>query len=302
MSNVKVDVSLSGRYKLKVFKSGVLQRETGWFDNLITNGGLDSITQQTAPFRYAQVGTGSATPAFTDTALASRITFADGGVSTSSESFDTTNRYLRLNWTYTFSGGSAAGNIAEVGIDHNTAGTTLFSRALVLDSFGNPTTITVLSDEDLVVVYQLQIKQPTVDFTGSISGNTYTIRASRVATSADPGWVAGGTREQFVVVANSNIYTAYTGTIGTITGFPSGTASNASGGAVVNSAYTPGSYQREGKITWSTAQANFDIKSFAWAFGPTYWQMELGTAITKTSSQTFRLGVTLAWGRDSGPA
>jgi hypothetical protein len=303
MSDIKIDVGLSGRYKLQVFKSGKIQRETGWFDNLITNTGLDGITQNANPFRYAQVGSGSAAPAFTDTTLQSRIAGADGGSSPSSESFDTTNRYLRLNFTYTFASGAAAGNISEVGVSPVLAGTSLFSRALVLDSFGNPTSITVLAGEDLVVVYQLQIKQPTADFTGTISGASYTIRASLVGTSSLlQGWQASSGRQQFIAPATNNTHAAYTGSIGAITAQPSGTSASAASAGVTNSAYTPGSYQREGKLTWSTSQANFAIKSFSWAFGPTYWQMELGTAITKNNTQTFRLGVTLAWGRDSGPA
>lgn len=57
-----------------------------------------------------------------------------------------------------FGQGAAAGNLSEVGVGRSA--TDLFSRALIVDGGGNPTTITVLPDEYLTVVYELRRYPP----------------------------------------------------------------------------------------------------------------------------------------------
>lgn len=293
-TDLDINIGVRGRYKLAVMKDGELQRETGWFSNLITNQGLNFITTLPNYAQFCQVGSGSTTPAFTDVALAARIA-GQAQSASPSISVDTTNRYLTHRYSYTFASGSAAGNISELGVGTASSGTVLFSRALVLDSFGNPTTITVLSDEDLVVVYEILFKQPTGDFSATASGRTFTIRLA-YANGVSAGRAG---LQQFIISTNTNILIAWTGAIGSITGSPTGTEGYAI--ATAMDAYTPGSYTRTGRITFPTTSANFAILSFSWVFGPYNWQAQMDTAIAKNNTQTFRLGVRLTWSRDSGP-
>lgn len=297
---VDLHVGVKGRFKLSVLKNGVVQRESGWFDNLITDLGMDQLASASTPFRYGQVGSSSASPAYSDTALGSRIAGVDSGSNGyTSMSIDAINRYAVFRFVYTFLAGAAAGNIAEVGVSNNLAGTQLTSHARVLDSGGSPTTITVLAGEDLVLVYEFQAKQPTGDFTALVSGKNVTIRAALVnATSGSGAWGDGG----MVLAARGGTSDngAYTGAIGAISARPSGTSA-VTGMTVVNAAYVAGSWTRTGTITWGTSVANFAVKSFAWIFGFTSWQMEMDTTLTKNNTQTLRLGVRLTWSRDSGP-
>lgn len=302
MNNLKVEFAIKGRYRLKRMRAGKIIQDTGWFDNLITNNGMNTITTAAGYSAYVSVGSSSTPPAFTDVAMGSRIATVSGGFGFASEALDTTNRYLIMTKSATFSAGAAAGTIAEIGVGGTTTGTNLFSRALVLDSGGLPTTVTVLSDEDLVVIYQLWIKQPTGDFTVTASGKTCTIRAAGVATSGANGWSRTGNRHYFAVSdSGAGNAKAYTGSIGAITGVPGGTASTVAT-TIAMQTYTDNSWVRECKFTFSTAQANQSNLSFLWQFGPTCWQMQMDSALVKTSSQTLRLGATITWSRDSGPA
>lgn len=298
---IDLKIGMRGRYKLAVKKNGETVRETDWFDNLITNQGMDLITTSTATLDFCQVGSSSVAPAFSDVVLGSRIAGVQSVNYTTT--LDASNRYTIISNTYTFPSGAAAGNIAEVGVGTAATGNVLFSRALVLDSMSNPTTITVLPDEDLVVIYQLWIKQPTEDFISMVGDKTLTIRACAVSAipsepTSIPGWVANaGAALRFVA---RPVLRAYTGPIGLITASPTGTLAVTT--SVAHDAYAPGSSTRVSRITWGTSLANFAILSFSWGFGPTYWQAQLSSPVTKSNTQTLRLGVRLTWSRDNGPA
>src|SRR5690606_39029584 len=57
----------------------------------------------------------------------------------------------------------SAGNLSEVGILRSSTTGPLWSRALILDGQGNPTTITVLPDDFLTCYYTLRIMIPKED-------------------------------------------------------------------------------------------------------------------------------------------
>ncbi|MBX9754168.1 MAG: hypothetical protein K2X80_05410 [Pseudomonadaceae bacterium] len=299
MIDANVEVGISGRYKFIIKKDGVIKSETPWFKNLITNQGMNLLSTSAAWHSWCQVGSGSTAPAFTDTALVARIAAATNSANLVG-TIDTTNHYFVGTTSYTFSAGAAAGNIAEVGVGTASTGTTLFSRALVLDTNGNPTTITVLAGEDLVVVYQVRMKQPQGDFTGTTSGNAWTMRAANQNLSQSNGWAANG-RAQHVGPGSNGVYLAYTGTIGPLSGVPSGTSSDAGASSVANIAYVADSWERGILITFTTALANQSNKCFTWSIGFTFWQVEFSTPIVKTNLQTLKLGFKMSWTRDAGP-
>ena len=298
-----VDIPVGSRYKLQVVKNGEIKQESGWSKNVITNNGMNIVTSALWN-RYCQVGSGSTPPTFTDVALVSKLADSNNA-STPTGSIDVDNRYLVGQKTFSFLAGAAAGNISEVGVGRSASGD-LFSRALVVDSGGSPTSITVLSDEDLIVVWEVWMKQPTTDFTGAIGGNNYTIRAARVDATVPAASQFGSywnwAEYIFELDESNGAANAYTGAIGTITSFPGGTRSPCSSGGVVNADYVADSHERTAVVTFSTVQANFDIKSFSWVFGPTFWQVEFENVIPKTAVQTLKFGVKLSWSRDSGPA
>ncbi|RLC21493.1 MAG: hypothetical protein DRH93_11690, partial [Deltaproteobacteria bacterium] len=152
MINIKAQVS--GRFRLKVYRSdGTLKKDTGWFDNLITNYGLNRMASSSDYLLYCHVGTNNTPPAYTDTSLAGFLHGAGANGSATHPHSTSNPTYRSIKKVYRFDAGEATGNISEVGISRKSSSGDLFSRALIVDSSDNPTTITILSDESLDVEY-----------------------------------------------------------------------------------------------------------------------------------------------------
>lgn len=302
-------VKLQGFYKMEARKpDGRIRPLTGWFPNLITNGGLDQYAQ-TAFFNTCVVGTGNTAPAFTDTQLVTQVGSTTSTNFINSRSAQSTSPYFGSTQVqFNFPAGTATGNLSEVGLG-NTA-TTLFSRALILDNLGSPTTITILSNESLYVTYQLNTYVPTTDFTTSLTLNAvsyaFTLRAAN-ATSAsdwaysvpDPGFLfgdggPGGGNFSSLVVSN--------GALGAITGTITGTRSGA--GSAGHSAYTNGTYSWAVSATWGLTNGNVSggVTAGELLFGNSQlsrgrYQWGVSPAIPKDSSHVLTLNFTNQWVR-----
>ena len=183
--NVQINNSVGARFKLVARKASTeeITRETEWFKNIVLDTGLNRMSVGTWIDRV-RVGSGNSTPVASQTQLDNTIAstttlFGSGSVS---KQTTTSPYYEAVKLTYRFAEGVAAGNISEVGCGWGT-GLALWNRALVKDLNGNPTTITVLSDEFLDVIVEVRY-YPTQSFSGSfnllnktggiVSSHTYT--------------------------------------------------------------------------------------------------------------------------------
>lgn len=151
------------------------------FPNLILDSGLDKMGTGKA-IEGCAVGSGGSTPVVTQTALDAVV-----GVTTTTQvhgegtsNYTTEPYYSSYYRTYRFNAGQATGNLSEIGIGWGIDTTQktitgLWSRALIKDVNGNPTTITLLSDEVLDVKYTIQLIVPQNDVTGicKIGGEDY---------------------------------------------------------------------------------------------------------------------------------
>lgn len=304
---------VAGFYKLSAMKpDGRIRPLTGWFPNLITNAGLDTLAAGDWDLR-ACVGSGNTAPAFTDTQLASLVASTTTVFSSSTSVQSTEPYFATATKEWQFAQGAAAGNLTEVGVGPSP--TNLFSRALILDGMGDPTTITVLPNEFLNVSYQLRMFPPLVDVNNSIVldgvNYDYTIRASRVTTAARPyGWLMFTSSPPNTDGATNELRAArtFTGVIGTITGGPSG--SSLQGGTPSNPAYSPGSFNRTSSWTWGINDNNHGIRSIEIGWG-TITQVGVGTVaggrgsfqigfsapIPKDNTKQLTLSFNLAWAR-----
>jgi len=170
-------VKLGGRFRLVTSKDSECKQvveDTGFFDNLITNTGMNRVGEVTTnQINNAQsfsllcgrfvVGSGSATPQFTDTALQNPVAFASSDVVLDNESSNYDRGWFEMTVRHQFGQGQATGNLSEIGIQHTSMSGPLWSRALILDGQGNPTTITVLPGDFLTCYYTLRIMIPKVD-------------------------------------------------------------------------------------------------------------------------------------------
>ena len=170
-------IGISGRYRMVVHKDEAMKEiihDTGEFDNLITNVGMNrwgevitNTGSTIGAFRTLcgefVLGSGQRPAAFTDTALQSPVKMAAGNVTLQSESSSYSRGWYEITVRYQSTRGEFAGNLSEIGIQHTSLSGPLWSRALILDMDGNPTTITVLPSDFLTCYYTLRIHIPQTD-------------------------------------------------------------------------------------------------------------------------------------------
>lgn len=305
---------IGGFYRLQAIRpDGRVRVDTGFFPNLITDVGLNLIGSSQSWVESVVVGTGNATPTNSDTSLAAQVGSTSNRLSRVGASNQTADRYCYGRAVFRFSAGSAEGNLAEVGVYSSTA---LFSRALILDGEGVPTTLTILEDEALDVTYEVRNYPPLDDVvtTMDIGETTHdiTIRVAEVDSmwdllggglGAPIGWMAG--RATF---ASCSLYPS-TSTLGAVTGSPSGTPSNNDGGS--DSAYVPNSNARDFSYTFGLTAGNVSGGAAAilvpLGSQPTSGEAQIGMAyqisvdpvIPKNSGNNLALNFRHAWARRS---
>lgn len=302
---------VAGFFRFEKFKAdgdgneikGTREVAADWFPNLILDQGLNQMATSDTYLNACQVGSGTTTPANGQTALSSLVAGTITRPTNVTSVASSPPYYVARSVTFRFAEGAAAGNLAEVGVGTAVSGTTLFSRSLIKDSLGNPTTITILSDESLDVIYQLRYYVPPSDITGTIiaTGNIggsydYTLRSANVTTVSDANGWSLPARQDFSSPNNAG-YRAFNGPIGNITEVPSGVVAVVS--RPTSLSYVPGSFYIDRLITASSAQANLSggIRSILAQLGVGTYQIEFDPPIPKTSNDVVQLTLRLSWGR-----
>lgn len=304
---IELEEQVEGWFSLSAFKvdadgnelAGTRRELAAPFRNLITNGGLDRMGTNDDWMDFCQVGSGNTTPVATDVALVARVAGSSAQVGNSPAAQPSAPYYFSLTRTIRFAVGVAAGNLAEVGMGWASTGS-LFSRALILDTAGAPTTITVLADEVLDVTYQFRCYPPLTDTSGTVTlaGVSYawTGRAAKVTTySGDEGW--SGPTPATVKGGGGGIQNSYDGLIGAITEKPSGTGQTAV--TASNLAYSAGSYTREGTLTFELTQGNFagGLGAILYRQGMGCYQIGFTPKIPKDGTKVLALTVRTTWAR-----
>lgn len=273
---------------------------------MIVDVGLNNIGNSSGWMGACQVGSGNATPNVLDTTLETFIASTTDIQSTSGTAQASPPYYGARTNRYRFGEGVAAGNLSEIGIADPNSGI-LFSRALILDGLGSPTTITVLADEFLDATYQLRLYPAEDDVTGTVtvSGNDYDyiLRASLVTNGSFWGLGSGG------VLGGGGGAGAqiqlFNGAIGAITSQPSGTES--ANVNVINSAYVDTNLYRgftaalglnDGNLTGGIS-AILLFMGVSGYFG--VQQMSIDPPLPKTDVDVLSLGFRHSWTRGTIP-
>ncbi len=289
------EVGIAGEIEIYTDKRGLLAK----FDNIFLDQGLNALGTMTMP-GYVWVGSGNTAPLPTNTTLANLVAKSsspspripnDYGVN------GTAPYYTYSRQGFRFNAGDAAGNLSEVGLGSSSI---LFTRALIKDANGVPTTLTILPDEILDISYTVRIYAPVQDVVGSITlgGNlggtySYVMRASAVTTH---GY---GNTYNWAAMRSANYAGSaivYTGPIGTITQSPSGSSDAVT---VPNLGYINNSYKGRVVVSPSTTQGNLagGIKSIKYTLGWGSYQIEFTPAIPKTNLDVLNLTFEVAYGR-----
>lgn len=314
---------LKGRYKAVVRGPDMeARRESAWSDNVVTNlgvqmllGGATVVPSANSLSIACSCGAGNSTPSVTDTQIQS---FIAGSITTQSNSTVRNSTvlpyYVKHIWTWRFGMGVAQGNVSELCVvNSNTvpnATRPVFSRSLVRDSGGNPTTITVGPDEYLDVTYELYIYPNSSDETGSFSQTidgvvtafSFTSRPSNMQVAASignsAGWAANDPGSMPIIngltsagAAVSQLYTTG-GDLGPVGGAPTGASPATARFSTVSSA--TGNYTAKYRdITYTAgldyANISFDCIRLAYNLGCV--QMKFDTPITKVNTKTYTITI-----------
>lgn len=290
-----------------------------WQGNLITDAGLNSLGSQASNYDnliFCRIGTGNTAPASGDTALVAQV----GATSTSGTGggydYNSTDKYVWRRVAKRFAAGSVSGvNLAEVGMGYSSS-SNLFSRSLIKDTGGSPTTLTLAADEVLDVLYELRCYLPanntTVAATIDGSANTVTIRYSETPRQLR-NWAARiGFPFKLASVGSESGY-AFT-MYNAVENFPSaatgwGIAGVETQAVVTGGTYTAGTFSISFTLSWGLTSGNFTTGIGAvlvgtangadgrevCAYGP--WAYGFSTKLNKTATRTATVTIGLTWGR-----
>jgi len=325
---VNTHAAVKGRYTLRVERPGVGVVSETAFDNLITDSGLDHLGTMLfsnvgtgSVVYWSHLGTGTSPPSTTDTSLeapvangvarnGSGVTISLGQSRDNFYGEDPPRVRRTVTFTCTYPLGAIVGNLSEVGVGPGTDSTPgeLFSRARILDSMGNPTTVTATADDVVVLVYKL-----TVDFTGkssgsvTVAGTTYNYETDLSAETA----YTGANAATSVYAVNTSGNGPAQGNVGYLTTMsawvsPSTSYSWAGSSGIATAtyaAYTPGDHYRDVTVRLTTGTGSPGIQGLRINRGNTgalsgiSWRIRFSAPIPFTSSQQFQVTLRSSWGR-----
>lgn len=300
--------AVAGQFRLVVRgPDGEVRRDTGWFDNLILDSGLNRWATGTIIGGVA-IGTGTSTPVATQTGLDAQSAYTTSNQGITYGNSGAAPYYGTMLLVYRFAVGALNGNYTEIGIGW-ASGANMFSRALIVDSLGVPTTLTVGPTEQLDVSYTLRAYAPATDVVNTVLiggvSTTVTTRASSVGAA---GWGTSFSAKNSTEGGRS-LTGVYDGAIGAITASPSGTptyTTTVSFAAYVNNSFsitrTAGFSLSEGNLTggidamWVSIGiglivnpgSNNPYSAYQYAFSP---------AIAKDNTKTMNLVTSHSWVR-----
>lgn len=330
---------LAGEFRYEIHKKdGTVVKTTDFQKNLVLDGGLSVMGMahydsgngwRDTWFHWQQkcvVGTGNSQPVITQVALDAQV----GEVALNQNTYDYAyvddgSGYYKVSRTcrYDFEGLGVV-NIAEIGLKCQSV---LCTRALLRDSFGAQTTISLLADEILVVYYKVTAYHSTADTVSLVdlvdkNGNREPYKITmRIASVGEArvyqSTVASGyqiyTGSYGVVYADAAIYT--TGELQPITTSPAQMSNKPNllkyiryessdfGTYFKLKGYSAGSYKRYVELDVGIQHLNGDIGyvifSFrnGFAFQAKIERVSDGAPITKTDKHKLRIPFYISWAR-----
>lgn len=267
-----------------------------WFPNLITNAGMNRIGAGPSA-THAWVGSGTAVPQFTDTDLQAPVSKngpAVGGLNLNGAVVGSGYGWFRC--TFRFAVGVAAGNLSEVAIGWS-ATTGMFSRALVRDSLGAPTVVTILPEESLDVLYEFRVYWPTSDVltNATITGTTYAVTI-RPMLIGNWGQCA---RDALTQPRNIMTWVAHgDAALGANDVGPGGTALGTPMNYTLD-AYINDSFDAVFRGQWSLSNitASTNVRNFALSTTLGLYKMRVDPMMVKDGTRILSLAMRIAWAR-----
>lgn len=301
---INIETQASGHIWLRKGKTVDTMEDVADFPNLILDVGLREMGTSDRYLDYCSIGTSSVTPNASQTKLIGllRTTSTEAtSEQTGANSDDPLNPYVWRRVAKRFAPSGSNANISEVSFGSTLNGSTAFNRALTKDSGGNPSTITLLGDEYLDVVYELRIYPPMQDITGTFTPTGidttprgYVVRprgqGGVLTYNSQVGWVVDS---MISVVANRGA--VHSGDIGAIFSGPSGASFSPSASSVMDSVGASGVCT----LTVPLSSGNFPtgIRSIVAAIRSCKYQFQFDPPFMKTADDVFTFSFRHSWGR-----
>ena len=269
------------------------------FDNIFLDQGLNALGTTSMP-NNIWIGSGSAEPLPSNTQLVNFVARSSSPSPRIPSSFGVNGSAPYYAWErigVRFDPLGVNVNLSEIGLGTNTV---LYTRALIKDANGVPTTLTILSDEILDISYTVRIYAPTTDATGQITlggniGGTYDwiARACRVTTDGYYGYIGWALNRSASYIGYAY---AYQGPIGDITKAPASSVPHVTHNIVP---YVQNSFTAKSVVNVDTYQGNFvgGIRSITLCLGWGEYQMQFDPAIPKTDLDTLSLSFAVTYAR-----
>ncbi len=315
-----MNIGLAGEFRCVVEKSdGTIVSDTGYQRNLILDSGLDALSSgSTGIDLYCVIGAGNSEPMVSQTRLDSAIT-AEQGSGSPISNYDGSSKYIiSKKSSYRFASLGRDVNISELGLSQRYEGIynyTSATRALIRDVNGNPTTISLLSDEQLTVYYRIYQVFDLADSVAVIetvkkNGDRRQYNTiSRLAYIGNPDFY--GNRDNFIgkpfrliLSGDQDDVRTYNGELGEVTGLPKG---NQLSKLTTHrlSEYVQGSFRKEIYIDFDFNDSVGNIRTVLipttmGMFQVRYGAVDDDSPITKTGSEKMVIPFEFSWGRYEG--
>lgn len=307
--------TVAGKFNLNIRKQkgDTLVRKLT-FDNLITDAGLDMMNRNTSfngVLANCHIGASSQQPSYSDTTLVSWLRWAEADRNIVHEPFAAPGGAAGTRSTakYRFNPlNSGSGiTISEIGVSpYREASATMYSRTLIKDEHGDPSTITILPDEYLDVEYTITFTSANIETFSTLNIRGEAIEVSIKRMRFSPGVYEVNALNGFGGNANESLDTTYYWNKSPVfehfplnyTG-PDSSWFSATGIARWVGAYVPGSYERFFNIVFSPTLGNSDTGISGMVVGGRFgkFQIKFDPPIKKTAEDTLTLRFKFSWGR-----
>ena len=286
-------------------KRGSRRIAADFFDNIITNQGLDYKGGTAGFLDHCHVGTGTATETESDTALGNFVRVHNSIQSSVNAAQGSEPHYGKRTIVYRFNPPGSNHNYAEIGISKQNTTGGIFSRARIKDGGGSPTTISVLADEWLDSTYELRNYPDWVsgDDTGNVDGYDYTLRAALVTQAANAGWADGIPSVHGFNPASATRTWVYSdnAALGAVTSQPTAASNEATNSLGSVGSYSNGTYNADLTYSWGLGNGNlggngiqaFQLRS-VWGI---YQMLTDNPEVAKDANKVLDVTFNFAWTR-----